>query len=162
MPVCSRPFHHACSPPSLFPTQLYSRSSFLARFSPDMCLIFTATADFRPRQHAPHLCASAYQSFVSFFPITLPRLSSLPCPGDSFVTIGIRMPPSRLASHFSQLMYQFLIAPSLISCQRSILCHIYILLATYEISYPDKIHRKNLCYILEKKRYIYINIYIYI
>lgn len=56
---------------------LFFRSSFSARLSPDMCLIFAATVDFRPLAPA---CAALVCICVSilrpFFPITLSRLSS--------------------------------------------------------------------------------------
>lgn len=143
MPVCSRPFHHACSPWSLpYPTIL---SVFL--FSARICAWFSLplSISVRLRQHAPHLCASAYQSFVPFSPLLYPVYHPSPCPGDSFVTIGIRMPSSRLVSHFSQLMYQFLIASPLISYLRSILCHVP------SIRISRKIHWIFAYYIPERK-----------
>lgn len=81
MPVCSRPFHHACSLPSFFPALQAILSIFL----------FGAplpgnVPDFRCHCRFPSACASMRRTCVHlrinpsslFSPITLPRLSSLP------------------------------------------------------------------------------------
>lgn len=131
MPVCSRPFHHACAHPRFStrppPSPPFFRSSFSACLSPSGYVPdFRCHCRFRPLAPACAalvcICVSILRPFFShyFAPFVIPT----PYPGNSFVTIGIRMPPPHLASHFSQLMYQFLIAPPLISYQRSILCHV--------------------------------------
>lgn len=83
------------------PYQLFFRSPFSARLS-DMCLIFAATVDFRPLVPACAtlvcICVSILRPFFS--PLLWSVYHSSPCPGDSFVTIDIRMPSSRLASPF--------------------------------------------------------------
>lgn len=104
MPVCSRPFHHACSLPSFFPALQAILSIFL----------FGAplpgnVPDFRCHCRFPSARASMRRTCVHlrinpsslFPPLLCPVCHPSLCPGDSFVTIGIRMPPSRLASHFS-------------------------------------------------------------
>lgn len=77
MPVCSRPFHHACSlpacPPRHFPPlNLFLRSFFSARpgYAPDFrchCRFPSVCANVRRTR-----CASANQSHVPFFALLYP------------------------------------------------------------------------------------------
>lgn len=104
MPVCSRPFHHACSLPSFFPALQAILSIFL----------FGAplpgnVPDFRCHCRFPSACASMRRTCVHlrinpsslFSPLLCPVCHPSLCPGDSFVTIGIRMPPSCVLRHIS-------------------------------------------------------------
>lgn len=87
MPVCSRPFHHARSlsssclvPPSFFFPTPFFRSSFSARLSPDVCLIFAAAVDLRPL--APACAGTCVHLRINpsslFSRVTLSRLSFHP------------------------------------------------------------------------------------
>jgi len=103
MPICSRPFHHACSPPSLFSTQLFSRSSFLE----DSSLLPGYVLDFRCHCRFSSACASMHRTCVH-----------------------LRINPSSL---FSPLLYPVChpspvpatLSSQLVSaCRRRVLCHI--------------------------------------
>lgn len=130
------------TPVSLSHPASYSfRSSSSARLSPDVCLIFAATVDFRPlapaRAALVCICVSILRSFL---PITLPRLSSLPFSRRLFRHNWYpHAAVSRLASHFSQLMYQFLIArstPHFLPTINILSRSVYVRLATREILNP--------------------------
>lgn len=111
-----------------YPCLFFRSFSFRRASPPDMCLIFAGTSSIsvRLRQHAPHLCASAYQCYVPFFPVILPRLSS-----PSSLVPAILSSQSVSACHHHILRH---ISPSLcinfsslflsFSRKRSILCHV--------------------------------------
>lgn len=155
------PFTTRAHPAPCFLPAILSVFLFGAPSSPRICAWFSLplSISVRLRQHAPHLCASAYQSFVPFFPLLCPVYHPSPCPSDSFVTIGIRMPPSRLASHFSPTYVSIShrssshFLPTINTLSRSV----YILLATCEILNPDKISIWIFAYYIpERKGNVYI------
>lgn len=128
MPVCPHPFHHARtlslvelprSPSFLPPRLILSRSSFPARLSRDMCLIFAAAVDFRPLAPA---CASTCvhlrnNSSSLFFPrYSVPFVIPSPVPttpSSQSVTVsaccrhGLRHIYPSLCINFSSLSLSF-------------------------------------------------------
>lgn len=143
MPVCSRPFHHACSPnaPSSFPP-LPTVCHFSPAFPPSVSPLFFArrvsalgyVPDFRCHCRFPSALAPACAALVCicvsilpvpFFPLALSRLSIAPLLAllrFLLIMIGISLAViARFASHFTRLMYQSLVASSM---RRSILCHL--------------------------------------
>lgn len=149
-------------PPSSLLHLLFFRSSFSARLSPDMCLIFAATADFRPL--AP-VCAALVCICVSilrpFFPITLPRLSFLPLsrrlfrhnwyPHAAVASCVTFLPAYISISHRSSSYF----LPTINTLSRSV----YILLAICEILNPDKISTGYLRIIFQREKKTCVCVY---
>lgn len=156
MPVCSRPFHHACSLPSFFPALQAILSIFL----------FGAplpgnVPDFRCHCRFPSACASMRRTCVHlrinpsslFSPITLPRLSSLPLSRRLFR--HNRYPHAAVASCVTFLLAYVSIShrfsshflPTINTLSHSV----YILLVTREVLNSDKIQQKFMYYILKRK-----------
>lgn len=120
-----------------------------------MCLIFAATADFRPL--AP-VCAALVCICVSilrpFFPITLPRLSFLPLsrrlfrhnwyPHAAVASCVTFLPAYISISHRSSSYF----LPTINTLSRSV----YILLAICEILNPDKISTGYLRIIFQREK----------
>lgn len=102
MPVCSRPFHHACSPAARPRPSLFSPAIFRRQPSPPPLLLGASSLeyvpDFRCHCRFPSARASMRSTCVhlrvnpsSLFSPVLPRLSNAPLPPVCFLTIGISL-----------------------------------------------------------------------